>query len=115
MASGPHHFHEAELLLIRADDESDEDTEMAAVTAGMAQVNATLALAAATAFSSDAMPKADWDAWRQAAATTAPVPGDSGDGPWCGHEASCPNGPGPHRQDESCWDVARARSPETPS
>ena len=34
----------------------------------------------------------------------------SGDDAWCGHEASCPNGPDPHRQRLSCWDVARARS-----
>lgn len=42
-------------------------------------------------------------------------PYSSGDDAWCGHEASCPNGPGPHRQRLSCWDVARARTPEEPS
>ena len=41
--------------------------------------------------------------------TVGRLAGDGGDGAWCGHEATCPNGPGPHRQRLSCWDVARAR------
>ena len=59
--TGPEHYREAERLLQHPRDVQD---------VAAAQVHATLALAAATAFSSDTMPKADWDAWRATCATT---------------------------------------------
>lgn len=58
--TGPEHYREAERLLAMASDIEDWEAPVA-----QAQAHFTAALAAAAAFSSDTMPKADWDAWRK--------------------------------------------------
>jgi hypothetical protein len=62
--TGPDHYRLAEELLADRDVLDD-------VLVGVAQAHATLALAAATAMASDFGSRAEADAWRQAAGTTA--------------------------------------------
>ena len=67
MATGSEHYQRAEALLERAE---DQDIEYAAYTVAVAQVHATLALAAATALPwAGDMPVQDCDAWRDVAGT----------------------------------------------
>lgn len=64
--NGPQHFHEAERHLEWVNGIAPGiDDEGVRVRLAMAQVHATLALAAATALpaSSGSMPTADWKAW----------------------------------------------------
>ena len=70
--TGPEHYREAERLLAEAGAEGAEGTYFVRPESlAAAQVHATLAHAAATALSgthSGAMPAADFEAWRCAAA-----------------------------------------------
>jgi hypothetical protein len=69
--TGPEHYREAEVLMADADEAGSITPEGLALIA-LAQVHATLALAAATALhgSADAgQPMSDDKAWRAAAAT----------------------------------------------
>ena len=69
--TGPEHYREAERLIREAHAIPDGfPGEQYAQTLAEAQAHFTAALVAATAFSSDTMPKADWDAWRATCATT---------------------------------------------
>ena len=61
--TGPDHYRLAEELL------TDRGV-LDEVLIGIAQVHATLALAAATALAGDSRNRAEADAWRQAAGTT---------------------------------------------
>lgn len=68
--TGPGHYTSAEQWLYKAQHEGARgDAETAESCAAIAQVHATLALAAATAMNdgSGGMGAYDWDAWREAA------------------------------------------------
>ena len=72
--TGPEHYREAERLIEPGDGDVHE-LEMLKADVAIAQVHATLALAAATALndSSVGMSGRDHGAWLQAAATLRPV------------------------------------------
>jgi len=73
--TGPEHYRAAEELLAEIKDgDPDASHTAAALLLGMAQVHATLALAAATALGSPDQPTWDWEAWCAAAATPRPEP-----------------------------------------
>lgn len=68
MATGPEHYTSAENWLFKAQHhDARGDGETPESCAALAQVHATLALAAATAMGLDDMPTADWDQWCDAA------------------------------------------------
>lgn len=75
--TGPEHYREAERLLEEACDPADHGVGALHAHIGLAQVHATLALAAATAVADcgarDGMDAADFEAWRQVASVTEPV------------------------------------------
>ena len=72
--TGPEHYREAERLLIDAAGEFI--TEVGAAMAAVAQVHATLALAAATALNrTEGQPSRDAQAWFEAAGTKKPKDG----------------------------------------
>ena len=72
--TGPEHYREAERLLIDAAGEFI--TEVGAAMAAVAQVHATLALAAATALNrTEGQPERNWQAWFEAAGTKKPKDG----------------------------------------
>jgi len=65
MASGPEHFKAAEELIAGVEQYGGDFTpEGRADQIAIAQVHATLALAAATATGANDHPAVDWDEWR---------------------------------------------------
>lgn len=74
--TGPENYREAERLVdsaFRMPDQYGDAAEAARQDLMAAQVNATLALAAATALGGSDVPAADWDAWYR---TASEGPGD---------------------------------------
>ena len=77
--TGPEHYKTAEDLIGGIEDHGGDFTpEGRADVIALAQVHATLALAAATATGSEDHPRSDWDEWQALASRTALPPRESG-------------------------------------
>jgi hypothetical protein len=74
--TGAEHYAEAEQLLTEAAGSPYPDDPAVRTTVAVAQVHATLALAAATALDDKGdLPEADWEAWIDVASAARPTPG----------------------------------------